>query len=251
MRRAVCLAASVLCAAASSCGSTAGALVTLPFRAGGQQAGGPLTFTTPNGWTVTLQTAKIALGPFYFNTQPPSTEEFRNGLVLIQVTRQVIVDALDPSLHDVPGGADGQTEHAVAVEIGLLAPDTTQPSALRAQLAGNVGLVAGTASKGSTTVPFSGPIAIDASQATTQHPLADLQRVRGAAVDLDFTAVPQALELRVDPTHWFDQVDFTELLQGTPSNGVFTWGLHSTFLNQLVQGVKQETGVYQFQLVPR
>ena len=78
-----------------------------------------------------------------------------------------------------------------------------------------------------------------------------LQRVRGAVVDLVFTAEPQALELRVDPTHWLDLVDFSELLQGAPSNGVFTWGPHSTFLNSLVQGVKGETGIYQFQLVPR
>ena len=41
----------LLCAiAALSCGSTGGALVTLPFRVGG--VAGPLTFTTPTGWTV-------------------------------------------------------------------------------------------------------------------------------------------------------------------------------------------------------
>jgi len=237
-------------AATLSCGSTGGALVTLPFRAGGQQAGGPLTFTSQSGWTVTLQTAKIALGPFYFNNVPASTETFRNGLVVIQVTRQVVVDAIDPSLHDVLGGADGETGHAVAVEIGLFPPDTTQPSSTRSELGGNFGLVAGTATKGSTTVAFSGPIAIDTSVLTPQN-AALLQRVRGAAVDLDFTAAPQALELRVDPTHWFDTADFSALLQGTPSNGVYTWSVPGPFVNSLLQGVRLEIGVYQFQLVPR
>jgi len=205
---------------------------------------------TSSGWTVTLQTAKIALGPFYFNNSHP-TQAFRSGLVIIQVTQQVIVDALDPSLRELPAGADGETGPSVAVEIGLFPPDSTQPSTIRAQLGGNVGLVAGTATKGATTLAFSGPITIDTSVATPTNPLLALQRVRGAVVDLVFTGEPQALELRVDPTHWFDLVDFSDLLQGTPSNGVYTWGLRSTFLNSLVQGVKGETGIYQFQLVPR
>jgi len=240
----------VFLACGLSCGSTGGALVTLPFSTGGQAAG-PLTFTTPTGWTVTLQTATIALGPFYFNNVPPSTQTFRNGLVIIQVTRQVVVDALDAALHDVPSGADGETGVSVAVEIDLFPPDDTQPSSFRAQLGGNVGLVAGTATKGSTTLAFSGPITIDTNLVTPTTPLVALQRVRGAAVNLDFTALPQALVLRVDPIHWFDLVDFSILLQGTPSGGVYTWDVHSTFLNSLVQGVKSESGVYQFELVPR
>ena len=244
------IATAVLVAAGASCGSTGGALVTLPFRAGGQQGAGPLTFTTQSGWTVTLQTAKIAVGPFYFNNVPASTETFRNGLVLIQVTRQVVVDALDPSLYDVPGGADGETGRTVAVEIGLFPPDGTQPSSARTQLGGNFGLVAGTATKGSTTMAFSGPIAIDTSVLTPQN-AALLQRVRGAAVDLDFTATPEALELRVNPTHWFDLVDFSALLQGTPSNGVYTWAVPGAFVNLLIQGVRRESDVYLFQLVPR
>jgi hypothetical protein len=248
--RTICgMGTAFLLAAGVSCGSTGGALVTLPFRTGGQRAGGPLTFTTPSGWTVTLQTAKIALGPFYFNQFHP-TQAFRSGLVIIQVTQQVIVDALDSSLRELPAGADGETGPSVAVEIGLFPPDSTQPSTIRVQLDGNVGLVAGTATKGATTLAFSGPIAIDTSVATPTNPLLAIQRVRGAAVDLVFTADPQALQLRVDPIHWFDLVDFADLLQGSASNGVYTWGLRSTFLNSLVQGVKGETGIYQFQLVP-
>ena len=169
MRRLHRIAMALWIAAATSCGSTGGALVTLPFRAGGQQAGGPLTFTSQSGWTVTLRTAKISLGPFYFNSVPASTETFRNGLVIIQVTRQVVVDALDPSLHDVLGGADGESGHAVAVEIGLFPPDTTQPSSTRSELGSNFGLVAGTATKGSTTVAFSGPVAVDTSVLTPQN----------------------------------------------------------------------------------
>ena len=243
MRRIGRVCTGLLIAAATSCGSTSGALVSLPFRAGGQTAG-PLTFTTQTGWTVTLQKAQIALGPFYFNNVSPSTQTFRNGLVIVQVTRQIVLDVLNPVLQDVPGGADGESGHAVAVEIDLFPPDPTQPSPVRAALGNDVGIVAGTASKGGTTVQFSGPITIDTNLVTPTTPLIALQQVRGAVVDLDFAATPQVLELRVDPTHWFDQADFSQLTNGT-------WGVHSTFLNQLVQGVQRETDVYSFTLVPR
>jgi hypothetical protein len=235
---------------ATSCGSTGGALVTLPMRAGGR-ASGPLTFTNPKGWTVTLQTAKVALGPFYFNAFPPSTESFRNGTFIIEATAQTIVNALDATMHDVPGGADGETGRAVAVEIDLFPPDATQPPSASSELGGKVGLVAGTATKGATTISFRGPITIDTNLVTPQTPLLDLERVKGAVVDVTFTAAPQAIELRVDPQPWFDQTDFAELLQSTPTGGVYTWDVHSTFLKTLVQGVKSETRVYLFQLVPQ
>jgi hypothetical protein len=125
------------------CGSTTGgALITLPFQAGGaaRDPSTPLSFVTPAGWTVTLQSARIALGPFYFNVSPPPTNAFRGGTFIIEVTRQVVVDALDPTLQDVPGGADGETGHAVAVEVGLLPPDdraaATDQAFLRATSAG-------------------------------------------------------------------------------------------------------------------
>jgi hypothetical protein len=230
----------LLAIAALSCGSTGGALVTLPFRAGG--VAGPLTFTTPTGWTVTLQTAKIALGPFYFNTQAPNTQSFRNGTVIIEVTQQVVVDVLDPVLHDVPGGADGETGAAVSVEIDLFPQGKPEPPACGA-VSDDVGIVAGVATKGTVQVNFSGSISFDPCGATPANPPIARQRVRGADVNLQFTAEPQALELRVDPTHWFDQVDFSQLTNGT-------WDVHSPFLNQLIQGVRQETDVYLFSLVP-
>jgi len=232
---------------ALSCGTTGGALVTLPISVSGVQ--GPLTFTTNTGWTVNLTTAKAALGPFYFNVSPPSTQSFRNGTVIIEATEQIVIDALDPKPRALNGGADGETGTAVAVEIDLFPPDATQTTAARAQIGSvNFGIVAGTASKGGTTVSFSGPLAIpalsDPSLQTTQKPLLAQERIAGAAVDLQFTAAPQTLALKVDPTHWFDSVDFSKLQNGT-------WDIHSAILNALVQGVEQESGVYGFSLATR
>jgi hypothetical protein len=221
-----------------SCGSTGGALVTLPFRVGGVR--GPLTFTTAAGWTVTLTTAKISLGPFYLYNAP--TNVFRSGTVIIEVTSQIALDALDPTLHDVPGGADGETGAASAAEIDLLPQGQTEPPLCGR--ADSVGTVAGTASKGGVQVAFSGSIGFDPCTATSGNPPLELHSVKHAAAPLEFSTAPQALQLRVDPTHWFDLVDFSQLVNGT-------WDVHSTFLNQLLQGVKRESDVYSFQLVPR
>ena len=246
-----------------SCGSTGGALVVLPFQAGGvaRAAPGPMTFNTPTGWNVELTQAVIALGPFYFNVSPPDSQNFRSGTVIIEATEQVVLDALDPTLHDVPGGADGETGPAVAVEIDLFPADSTQSAANQQLLpgtqlkGGTVGVIAGIATKGAATVPFQGAITIDSNLVTATASLPSLQRVNGAVVQLDFTAAPQTLSLRVDPTAWFQQADFSTFLSGASGtsqvNGVYTWNETSTFLNQLSQGVKLQASVYQFALAPQ
>jgi hypothetical protein len=242
--------------AASACSNTTGGdLITLPFTAGGVQrdATQPFTFTTPVGWTVTLSQALIAVGPLYFNVDQPSTGLFRSGVVIVEATEQVIVDPLDPAQYAVPGGADGETGEAISVEIGLLAPDSTNRGADPTDaetLGGSFGVVAGTAVNGAMTVPFAGAIAVNQSLVTPTEPLADLERIRGAAVDLDFAAAPQTLELRIDPTHWFDQSDFSATATGAEPAGGFTWTVDSTFAAQVLDGVKSESGVYAFDLAP-
>jgi hypothetical protein len=250
----------------SSCGTTGGKLIRFPFRAGGMSrpTGGPLTFTTSAGWTVTLQTGRIALGPFYFNTSPPPTDAFRGGLVVIEVTKQVILDVLDPALKDVAGGADGETEHSLVCEIGLLPPDGFASASDRQLLSNGIpgctafpapgtcpfGYVAGTATKGATTVPFAGPIAIPPNLVNQLNPLVALQRVNGATAPLSFTEQTQAVEMRVDPRPWFDSVDFSALVGGTQVAGNFTWDTGSSFQSALLGGVQQKNGVYAFAVKP-
>jgi hypothetical protein len=228
-------------ALAACTNTTGGDLIALPFQAGGTSVA---PFTTPTGWTVTLDQADIAIGPFYFNVDPPPTDEFRSGVVIVQATEQTVVDALDPTLHDVTGGANGETGSAVSVEIGLLAPDSTNladPNA--SNLSPGFAYVAGTAVRGATIVPFEGQVVVDPSLVTSTEPLADLQRIRGAVVALTFTSAPATLALHVDPTHWFDQSDFSQI---APTGG--TWTVDTTFAAQLLEGVKGETAVYQFDL---
>ena len=270
--RTMALAVVALCA--STCGSTGGALIKIGLRAGGlsRPAAGPLTFCNAQdapctGWTVTLQTARIVLGPLYFNVDPPPGESTRGGLVIMQATEQFVVDPLDPALKDVPGGADGQTDTSHYCEIDLLPLQATSTaSAADRQLLGNAATayVAGSASKGSTTAPFAGLVVINTSVATPQQPLIALQRVSGALANLTFTEAMQTVELRVDPTHWLDAVDFADLLGSTPVSGTYTWSPDNCAQNSasfdaarcrfqfhlLTDGIKLSVGVYQFSLTP-
>jgi hypothetical protein len=242
-------------ALAGCANTTGGDLIDIPFESGGvlRDATQPFAFTNPLGWQVTLDQALIALGPFYFNVDPPSTDEFRSGLVIIQATEQTIVDALDPTLQVVTGGANGETGSAVAVEIGLLAPDVYSQAADptdSATLGAAFGYVVGTAtmpgsgSGSATTIGFQGSVAVDSSLVTPTMPLAALQRIQGASVNVEFVATPQTLVLRVDPTHWFDQSDFSQL---AATGG--TWTIDTTFASQLLEGVDSEENVYLFSLV--
>jgi len=245
-----CLASLSLPLAFLGCGAgtTGGQLVTLPFRV--QGVAGPLTFQNPQGWTVQLTTAQISLGPFYFNAFAPVTDQFRSGVVIVEATEQALVDALDSTPQQVPGGADGETGQAVAVEIDLFplgqSPEGSSGCSL---LATPLGTVAGTATKGGTTVAFQGPIAVP-NTASVQIPCLEVEAIQGASANLSFTSSPQVLQLTVDPTHWFDLVDFAQLLQGQPSADVYSWAIQSEFMVQLVQGVKAESGVYFFQILP-
>jgi hypothetical protein len=212
---------------------------------------------------VTLQTAKIALGPFYFNQDPPPTQGFRGGTVIIEATQRVIVDALDPTLKDVPGGARGETGTSLVAEIGLLAPTSQAPLDEQQLLANGFGYVAGTATKGTTTVPFAGRIAINPSQVSQRNPLVHQQRVNGADANLAFGPETTAVELRVDSSHWFDQCLFAPLVGGPLVNGSYTWEVNNctagnaafdsgrcSFQIALVSGTQLRSGVYQFKVTP-
>jgi hypothetical protein len=260
MRRSLLVASLGLAAA---CNATSGNLFSAPFAVGGvaRDAGGPFDFTTPLGWQVELDQAKIALGPFYFNVQPPQTATLRSGVVIYEVVSQVVVDPLDPTLFAVDGGGSGLTGEAISVEIDLFPPDLTQTLEDQTLLEQSTAFLSGTASQavdgGVLAIPFEGFVTINQSLATASNPLPALQRVNGADCDLSFTTAPSAVQLRVDPTHWFDGADFSSLLQqpdggtstSTADGGAYSWTIDSSFHAQVLNGIYSLTGVYNFQLV--
>jgi hypothetical protein len=261
-RAKVALSLSVLLGACSN--STSGGLIQVPFAVGGPATadGGPLRFTTARGWSVTLDAAKIDLGPFYFNIDPPDTTEFRDGVVIVEALQQTTVDLLDASLVPVAGGAQGEIGKAVAAEIDLLPPDTTIEDP-------DVGGPSDTASAylsgiavepdAGRSVPFQGWITIDQSLASTSNPLPWIQRVNGALCDLTFDGGVQSLSLRVDPSSWFDSADFEALLPtptqpgggsggAAPDGGPYGWVNGSNFHAAVLGQIQQTTGVYDFTL---
>jgi hypothetical protein len=247
----------------AACNATSGNLFAAPFAVGGvaRDAGGAYTFETSLGWQVELDSAKIVLGPFYFNIQPSQSATVRSGVVIYQVVSQVVVDPLDPTLHAVDGGGSGLTGQAVAVEIDLFPPDATQTVDDIELLNHSSAFLSGTASRptdaGVEAIPFEGFITINETLANDANPLTALQRVNNAGCDLDFTTAPSAVQLRVDPAHWFDGADFSSLLQlgdggmATPTadGGAFTWGIQSSFHTEVLSGIQSQTGVYLFQLI--
>ena len=225
---------------AGGCGGTTGGdLIQIPFQAGGmvRDVTRPFTFTTGQGWTVTLSQAQAVLGPVYFNIDAPEPDVFRSGVVIMQITRQFIVDLVDPTLATVAGGASGETGTAVAVEIGLLSTVNDYNDNIDGGLApplaedGQAGtaFLAGQASKDGVVVPFAGRVQITSALVTPLDPIAWLARVSGACpigvptgtasnsnCNLTFTTTSGTLALRVDPSHWFNQANFCNLVTPEP-----------------------------------
>ncbi|HVT06533.1 MAG TPA: hypothetical protein VHO67_03710, partial [Polyangia bacterium] len=218
-------ALALLALLSTECGGTTGGhLIQVPFEAGGiaRDTTTPFTFSTGQGWTVTLTEAKVVLGPLYFNVAAPQPSVFRSGVVIMQVTSQFIVDMLDPTLQAVAGGADGQTGTAISVEIGFYTSvngynDTISPGApLVTGGQQGTAFLAGTATKAGVAVPFAGRVQISSALVTALNPIDRLARVAGADCNLVFTSSSGALELRVDPSHWFDQANFCNLVTPPP-----------------------------------
>ena len=282
-------ALAVFCVLGLSCGGTTGGqLIHIPFQVGGVERPhdalpdgglGPYAFTTPLGWNVQLTEAIASLGPFYFNVSPPQTHTFHSGVVILQVTQQVLVNALDPSLMNVDAGADGETGTAVAVEIELYPPDQTGDPTLTSALQNPLtfqyaqAMVRGVADRVDANgadaghIPFNGYVTIDTSLMTAQQPLDFLQRVSGAACGpadggCVVTGNDQVVQLRVDPAHWFDTADFLSLVPAPrafadggvedagPPPTSYTWKTTDTFnAKELMVGLQSRTGAYNFAVV--
>jgi hypothetical protein len=248
-------------------GTTGGSLIQMPLQVGGvaRDASLPLTFLTGQGWSVTLSQAEVVLGPLYFNIDAPQPSVFRSGVVIVEATEQFIVDVLNPALRDVPGGADGESGHAVSVEVGFYtaADSYNDTIALPAPLAadGQQGsaYLAGEATKTGVVIDFAGRVQITSSLISGLEPIDDLARVAGALCDLTFTTTSGPLQLRVNPAHWFDQANFCSLVPAGPDGDascaptagqVYDWADTNPFNAQVLGGLAGSVGVYQFSLGP-
>lgn len=229
-------ALALLLAGAAGCGDTTGSeRVRFAVEVGGieRDAAQPLTFTSDQGWEITLSEARVAVGPLYLNTLAPLEGDRRSplqrledlllpsayadgeshlssGRIVAQVTTQVEVDALAPALVAVPGGGDGVSEPALTGEVWLFNRDGA--------LGGAAVRVAGVARRDGLEVPFEGSLVIDQGLVTTGGSLDAARKVRGIPAQVT-PAGGGALRVRVDPRGWFEGADFRELTAGTPREG--------------------------------
>jgi hypothetical protein len=252
-------AIAVVAAASLGCvGTTGGDLFTFDAAAAGpaDAPGGAFAFTSPRGFEVTLERAKLHVGAVYLNDAVPTsgaqaTNCILPGVYVAEVTHQLEVDLLNPTSQPFPGKGEALGQPALAAEVWLMHGDVNQPDS------GAVILdVAGTAERDGEQYPFEGsltigrnrlPPVIDPSMPSA-HPICKERIVSPIRVDLTPTAGGSLL-LRVDPRGFFTNVDFSGLKKASSHPLLYRFQDNDDdppSLN-LFRGVEASSGVYAFE----
>ncbi len=234
LARVVALGAILLGAtgAAACVGTTGGELVNFQLSAVGapSASGESLSFHTSAGFDVTLTTAKLTVNAFYLNRSRASVNQasdtcFDPMVYVGQVLQGETIDALSTTPQPFPVAGVGVSGYPVSAEVWLGTGQIDDPYSRPQVLS-----VAGTASKGGQSYPFTGLIHLGMSWQPPPTNAAEpgsnpicLQRiVSGIPLSLDLT--PGAtLTLTLLPAVWFDLVDFSTLTQVSTTPPAYTF----------------------------
>jgi hypothetical protein len=218
MRRALSvLALAALCGCVQS---TGGNVVSFSARAVADPVvtGGPLTFTTPKGFDVTLTRARLTVGALYLNQQNPQSYTLegsclQDGVYSGEVRGGMTLDALSPAPVDFPVRGNGTDVLTRAAELwltgGEIDADTDRTVLLD---------VAGTATSGAGTFPFEGQLTISSNRVIPprnpalpgSNPLCRQRIVSPIPFEAQLSE-GSTVTLVVDPRAYFTSVDFAEL----------------------------------------
>lgn len=192
----------LLVAAALGCGATGQPEVSYPIFARGS-APAPVQ---AGSWTVTLEVARVALGPIYFCATAAASSELC-ATALGEYPQAAVIDALDATavrLGDVTGVV-GRVR-SVTYDFGVSwLPTQSQPTPSRAAPGGHSAHFEGRAVRGSTVLRFVADVdALPRLQGTLV--------VEGQRVDADITGPGARLDVRLDAGAWWTAVDFDALL---------------------------------------
>ena len=218
MRTFFCLAFVLL---AGCIQTTGGRQVTFKAQASGDPAivtGGPLTFTSPRGFDVTLTRAQLTVGALYLNQQNPqnySLEEacIQEGIYTGEVRGGLTFDALSPTPQPFPVEGNGTDLPTRAAELWLTGGELLADDDKTVLFD-----LAGVATRGAESFPFEAKFTIGANRLIPprnsalpgSNPLCRQRIVSPIAFDATL-AEDSMLWLLVDPRAWFVTADFSEL----------------------------------------
>lgn len=173
----------------------------------------PGTVHTPSGWDLQLAAAELSVAALYLrNAHNTGGTADDQGRVVAQALGPFSIDALASEPTRVEVSASGVTERALSAELWLTEAeqgpiaDALGPFAALAH-------VAGVARRDDVEIPFDGGLQFPEGSEQSGYQTWSNRRIRRLACDL----VPSAggeLQLRVDPSHFLDSVQFDTLSEG-------------------------------------
>ncbi|GMU59031.1 MAG: hypothetical protein AMXMBFR34_07940 [Myxococcaceae bacterium] len=244
--------------------TTGGRLVEFSAQASGDPAvvsGGPLSFTSPSGFDVTLTRAHLFAGALYLSQQNPQSYALeasclQPGVYSGEVRGAVRVDALSPTPAAFPVSGNGTDAQTLSAELWLTGGD------VEADVDTTVVLdVAGTATRGPDSYPFEGAFTISQNRVTPprnpalpgSNPLCQQRIVAPIPFDAQL-AEGGTLSLLVDPRAWFASVDFSTLTKVSDTPLLYRFTDDSSSSAQadkaLYNGLRAAVGPYRFTLAP-
>jgi hypothetical protein len=204
----------------------------------------PNTLQTPSGWEVSLAAAELSVAAVYFrNARNAGGTADEQGRVVAQVLGPFTIDALDPEPQTVAVMASAVTERALSAEVWLTEAEQGPVADALGPFAALVH-VAGVARRAETEVAFDGGLQFPEGREQSGYQTWSNRRIRRLACDL----LPSAggeLQIRVDPGHFLDAVQFDSLSQ---ADGAHTFITDAEQL-QLRNGIAL-TGAYGFGFEP-
>ena len=252
---AAALTASMPAVMLSCDATTAGRAVT--FSTGIQGAveeGSADSFQTAEGWDVTLTSAYAVFGPLYFYSGEamsrkslipgfgtaracPTHAQYDYGTVLGEVLKQYVVDLMSDSPTDT-GDVDGEAGTCLSAETHLHPPgeqglESGSSDADFDKLDGESILIEGEAVKDDASYSFKAAVTIP-----DEGTMRIIQNIACDSVEIaDQSEKEGRLLLRVFLDAWFDQVDFSTLLE-TDDDGVYLFTDDTQAWTALVQAVR-------------
>ncbi len=236
------------------CGGTTGnGLVSFATRAGGPVEAHPgLEFDTGLGYHLTLIRAKLHIGAVYLNRSRPSSggPEAPCSLPGIYVgqafggEKGIDLDLLSPMLQPFAIAGEGTADLALTAEVWLSGGDVhalEDPTPIFD--------VAGNASQGGQSWPFSATVTIGANRKISTvsaatpgtNPICRQRIVSPILVDFALSN-RGTLDLRIDPRGMFHGLDFAQ----SPPGELIIPDQAGGIGGALLKGVSANSGVYQF-----